>query len=207
VQASTLEGTKLGISGTPTFFINGRILVGTQPADAFAKIIDEELAAAPKSPSGEPLTASPSSLEQTNLSQASAQAEILGITMPAGLQAKIGAVTEVKLKLDLKSGFHINSNMPSDQYLIPLELTWNRGPLEPAAVVYPAPQLEKVSFWPQPLSVFSGTFDVVTRFKTAATAPPGPAMVTGKIRYQACNDHECLMPKYADVAMTVDIVK
>lgn len=44
VQASAEEGTKLGVTGTPTFFINGRILTGAQPADSFARIIDEELA-------------------------------------------------------------------------------------------------------------------------------------------------------------------
>jgi protein-disulfide isomerase len=44
IQASVVEGGKLGITGTPTFFINGRILVGAQPVDAFARIIDEELA-------------------------------------------------------------------------------------------------------------------------------------------------------------------
>jgi protein-disulfide isomerase len=47
VQASNQEGTALGITGTPTFFINGRILVGAQPVEAFSKIIDEELAGAP----------------------------------------------------------------------------------------------------------------------------------------------------------------
>lgn len=47
VQASSEEGQKLGITGTPTFFINGRILVGAQPFDAFVKIIDEELTATP----------------------------------------------------------------------------------------------------------------------------------------------------------------
>jgi hypothetical protein len=36
-------GTAAGASGTPTFFINGRQLVGAQPADAFQKIIDDEI--------------------------------------------------------------------------------------------------------------------------------------------------------------------
>jgi protein-disulfide isomerase len=36
-------GTSVGASGTPTFFINGRQLVGAQPADAFEKIIDGEI--------------------------------------------------------------------------------------------------------------------------------------------------------------------
>jgi len=46
VRTSSQEGVRLGITGTPTFFINGRILAGAQPVDAFARIIDEELAAA-----------------------------------------------------------------------------------------------------------------------------------------------------------------
>lgn len=37
-------GQKYGVSGTPSFFINGRLLVGAQPFSAFKTIIDEELA-------------------------------------------------------------------------------------------------------------------------------------------------------------------
>ncbi|HEY2016973.1 MAG TPA: thioredoxin domain-containing protein [Bryobacteraceae bacterium] len=53
VQTSAQEGTGLGITGTPTFFINGRILVGAQSLDAFVRIIDEELAAPAPQQSGE----------------------------------------------------------------------------------------------------------------------------------------------------------
>jgi protein-disulfide isomerase len=35
---------KLGVSGTPSFFINGRFLSGAQPYGSFARVIDEELA-------------------------------------------------------------------------------------------------------------------------------------------------------------------
>jgi protein-disulfide isomerase len=37
------EGTRLGVSGTPAFFVNGRPLSGAQPIEAFARIIEEEL--------------------------------------------------------------------------------------------------------------------------------------------------------------------
>ena len=43
VQKDVDEGTRLGVNGTPAFFINGRMLSGAQPTDAFAKVIDEEL--------------------------------------------------------------------------------------------------------------------------------------------------------------------
>jgi protein-disulfide isomerase len=48
VQEDVKAGQALGIGGTPTFFINGRPLVGAQPLSAFSAIIDAELAAAGK---------------------------------------------------------------------------------------------------------------------------------------------------------------
>ncbi len=45
VRADMEEGRVLGIDGTPAFFVNGRMLVGAQPASSFDQIIDEELAA------------------------------------------------------------------------------------------------------------------------------------------------------------------
>lgn len=47
VDADIAEAKALGVSGTPTFFINGRILVGAQPLEAFQRVIDEELKKAP----------------------------------------------------------------------------------------------------------------------------------------------------------------
>jgi len=43
VQKDVDEGTRLGVNGTPAFFINGRMLSGAQPVAAFAKVIEEEL--------------------------------------------------------------------------------------------------------------------------------------------------------------------
>ncbi len=44
VQADVDDGQRLGITGTPTFYINGRLLSGAQPLASFASLIDEELA-------------------------------------------------------------------------------------------------------------------------------------------------------------------
>ena len=43
VQRDVEEGTRVGVTGTPAFFINGRLLVGAQPYESFAQVIDEEL--------------------------------------------------------------------------------------------------------------------------------------------------------------------
>lgn len=43
VAADLEAGQGYGVSGTPAFFVNGRPLVGAQPFDAFAQVIDDEL--------------------------------------------------------------------------------------------------------------------------------------------------------------------
>jgi protein-disulfide isomerase len=43
VRADMEQGKQLGIDGTPAFFINGRMLVGAQPAENFNQMIEEEL--------------------------------------------------------------------------------------------------------------------------------------------------------------------
>jgi protein-disulfide isomerase len=43
VQDDIEYGNRLGVRSTPTFFINGRVLSGAQPVEAFREVIDEEL--------------------------------------------------------------------------------------------------------------------------------------------------------------------
>lgn len=46
VQSDAQYGASLGITGTPTFFVDGIALVGAQPFSTFKPIIDQELAKA-----------------------------------------------------------------------------------------------------------------------------------------------------------------
>jgi predicted DsbA family dithiol-disulfide isomerase len=45
VKRDMAAGQRAGVTGTPAFFINGRLLSGAQPEDEFRKVIDQELAA------------------------------------------------------------------------------------------------------------------------------------------------------------------
>jgi protein-disulfide isomerase len=51
VEQDMADGAKAGVSGTPAFFVNGRMLSGVQPFEKFKEVIDEELAARSPSPS------------------------------------------------------------------------------------------------------------------------------------------------------------
>ncbi|UCD03460.1 MAG: DsbA family protein, partial [Candidatus Aenigmatarchaeota archaeon] len=43
VQSDMQKGQAAGISGTPSFTINGKLLVGAQPYATFAQAIEQEL--------------------------------------------------------------------------------------------------------------------------------------------------------------------
>jgi len=115
-----------------------------------------------------------------------------------------GQTAEETLTFYLRAGYHVNSNKPNDDYLIPLRLTWT-GPLEAGEIVYPESGTEKSSFTEKPLSVYSGTFRIVTKFQAPASAASGTVTMTGKLRYQACNDHECLRPQTVSIQAPVEI--
>lgn len=112
---------------------------------------------------------------------------------------------ELKIPVVLKTGYHVNSNTPSEEYLIPLRLTWEPGPLKPVDVVFPKPHMEKYQFSDKPLSVFTGDFELITKFKVAPDAMTGPGLALGKLRYQACNNNACLPPKTIEVKVPVVI--
>ena len=46
VQQDVDEGTRVGVTGTPAFCINGRLVSGAQPLETFTRVIEEELARA-----------------------------------------------------------------------------------------------------------------------------------------------------------------
>ncbi len=46
VRADAEAGSRVGVTGTPAFFVNGRMISGAVPFEEFKKIIDEELARA-----------------------------------------------------------------------------------------------------------------------------------------------------------------
>lgn len=121
------------------------------------------------------------------------------------LAVKPGQTVTCKVQFLLSSGYHTNSHTPSDEYLIPLKLTWDPSPLEVAGIDYPKPQMEKYGFSDKPLSVYTSDFEIATRFKAPANAPTGNKVISGKLRYQACTTTSCLAPKVLTFSVPVDI--
>jgi Thiol:disulfide interchange protein DsbD, N-terminal len=119
---------------------------------------------------------------------------------------KRSAAIQAKIPMSVQPGFHVNSDKPSDEYLIPLKLTWkSTGALEGGQVTYPKASLEKYEFSEKPLSVFTGDFAVVANFKVAPNAPAGPGVAVGQLKYQACNDRACFPPKTIEINLPYQV--
>ena len=110
--------------------------------------------------------------------------------VPRGKEFQVAVVAEIA------RGFHMNSNHPSDAYLIPTTLT----PQLPSGfklldTIYPDGRAQKFSFSPdKPLDVYSGSVTIKLRVLAQPGATLGAVAIPMTLRYQACNDSTCLPP-------------
>jgi len=118
------------------------------------------------------------------------------VSLPAG---KPGAVA---LHFRIAPGLHINSHNPTDKLLIPTTLSIPDSSgvrLEsasyPAGADYVLPADPKTK-----LNVYSGEFTIDVRL--IATA--GDHLVEARLRYQACDQTQCMPPK--TITVPIDVV-
>lgn len=106
-----------------------------------------------------------------------------------------GATAQLAALVSIDSGWHVNSNRPTYDYLIPtaLELALPSG-WPKAAVKYPAAKKKTFAFADEPLSVFDGEVVIAAAVAVPADAAKGLYPIQAQLRYQACNDSQCLPP-------------
>jgi hypothetical protein len=123
---------------------------------------------------------------------------------PQKVTGKRGEAVQVKIPVTVDPGFHVNSDKPREEFLIPLRLTWSStGALQPGAVTYPKPATETVAG--DKLLVFTGKFDIAANFTIAPNATAGPGSAVGKLRYQACNSNTCFPPRNIDITVPYQV--
>jgi len=120
-----------------------------------------------------------------------------------------GKSNSVELQFRVGDGFHINSNKPTEEYLIPTTLK-----LEPPTdlvigkITYPAGTAMSFSFAPdEKLSVYTGDFALTVQVRPLSSVLPSKYEVRGHLRYQACDKAQCYPPKNLPVQFAVKVVK
>ena len=120
---------------------------------------------------------------------------------------KPGSTAKIAFLFNLERNWHINSNRPLDEFLVPTILTLDQmDAIEVEKIIYPEPKLVRLSFSEEPLSVFEGEFLVGVEVKIKETEQPGITVeLPFSLRYQACDDKQCLPPKTLKISYKIDI--
>lgn len=133
------------------------------------------------------------------------------VTMsPASLTSiPAGKPGQVELRFRVAPGFHINSNTPKSEFLIPTVLKLD-APTDIMIGKVSYPKGEELSFPFAPdekLSVYSGTFAVAVVVRPLHSVVPIKYMIHGKLRYQACDNAACYPPKNLPVSFEIKVAK
>ncbi|MBI3665195.1 MAG: hypothetical protein HY236_03050 [Acidobacteria bacterium] len=144
----------------------------------------------------------------TPLQAQSADSNVVSVEPAANLVLRRGAETDLPIKIVIRPGYHINSNMPAEEYLIPTALRWSRssiGGITLRGVTYPQAEVVNYEFAEKPMQVFSGTITVLSRFIVTSDTIKGQTRLQGTLRYQACTDRMCLAPRTLPVSVPVAV--
>jgi hypothetical protein len=123
--------------------------------------------------------------------------------------AQRGAQTIVNLNFRVPPGYHINSNTPKSEFLIPTALKMDL----PTDIIlgkidYPPGEDLTFPFSPdEKLSVYAGDFTVGLAVHPLRSVVPGKYEMRGVLRYQACDNASCYPPRTLPVSFEVKVIK
>ena len=127
----------------------------------------------------------------------------------ATVRVAAGSSGTIEIPFRVAPGFHINSNTPKSDLLIPTVVRLSPPTdILVGKVTYPAGQDVSFSFSPdEKLNVYQGDFSVTALVRAARRTSPGRYRVHGNLKYQACDDRACYPPSNVPVAFDVQVVR
>ncbi|MEM7356843.1 MAG: protein-disulfide reductase DsbD domain-containing protein, partial [Acidobacteriota bacterium] len=107
-----------------------------------------------------------------------------------------GSTAKLAARVQVDDHWHVNSNTPTEDYLIPTELSFELPgiPLEPW-FEYPADKPFKLDGFEEPIAVYDGAFTIFADIDLPADLPAGAIEGEAALLYQACDDKQCEPPE------------
>lgn len=135
-----------------------------------------------------------------------AQRAVLDKAIVSVTGVKPGEKATAAVVLNILPGYHAQSRTPSQPFYIKFDAKLDDHPAVKAGnVVYPRgeeknyPDLGK-------LNVYEGRTIVRIPIEVSADAPVGPLKITGRLRYQLCDDKVCFPPENAKFTIETKVV-
>lgn len=118
------------------------------------------------------------------------------VTLSGAVEQRSGNDVRGTLTATILAGWHINSNKPLDEFVIPTSLKLESAEL--TGVEFPPHELKAFAFTSgSKLAVFEGTIKIPFTAKLQA----GAKEIHATLHYQACNDKLCLPPRQASAVI------
>lgn len=120
---------------------------------------------------------------------------------------KVYPGSEFKIAVEVKvdSGWHINSNKPNEDFLIPSTFAIDSSVFKMTKVAYPKAHDLKLEISETPLSVWESEVYVGALVKVPKDLKPGKYSLPVSLEYQACNNMTCMPPNAAGDTLTIEI--
>jgi thiol:disulfide interchange protein DsbD len=118
-----------------------------------------------------------------------------------------GGEIKLAVKAKIDSTWHINSNKPYDDYLIPTRLTIEDKDFNIEKTLYPKAHDLKLAFSDNPLSVWQDNILIASLVKANKKLSPGEYPVIVTLNYQACNNATCLPPASVKDTIKIKVAK
>lgn len=119
-----------------------------------------------------------------------------------------GRTCQVLVHLKIADKWHINANPAQPDYMVPTKVTLKskRG-TKLAQVRYPVGEKLEQPGAETPLSIYSHHADILGVIEVPVSAAGGNEELTVEIKYQACNDKQCLPIKTLTLSLPVPVAK
>ena len=120
-----------------------------------------------------------------------------------------GKASPVPLSFRVARGYHINSNKPKSEFLIPTALKIGATTdIVIGGTSYPDGQDMSFAFAPdEKLNVYTGDFEVAVSVRPLRSVQPGKYVIRGTLKYQACDNAACYPPQQLPISFDVRIAK
>lgn len=122
--------------------------------------------------------------------------------------ARPGDVIRAAIEVHIPDNFHVHSNTPNEEFLIPTQLTVTPPEgFEVLGIAYPDAIEIEADFSEIPLAVFEEEFLIGVALQVPEDTAPGDYTVSTKLRYQACDDKQCLPPVNKREELSIQVVE
>ncbi len=124
----------------------------------------------------------------------------------SSLEVAPGGTFRAAVRIAIDDGWHINSNKPLQDRLVPTLIGIKDTPgATLGSVTYAEGKIARLAFSPDPLSVYQKEVWIDARIDVSEDAAPGALTVALQVEVQACDDRNCLAPETLKLPLVISV--